>query len=862
MANIQRIITITEEGSKSGPYFDVYYSLDCINYTICSDGSNVYLPTIGSQVTVTLPDNSTCIKLQSLSPQCVGVYVVENLTTTTTTTTTSTTTTTTTAAPTTTTTTTAGPTTTTTTTAAPKFWNAIYCNNYQALGIPLKMAGSAIAGNVVQSGTDASTCAILTSVYVGTPFVFFDRTSATIYNNCDACAGITTTTTSTTTTTTPAPVWYTLTNCSTGVDVYSTQYPNGTFVVGQRVQYGVTPSILYFNVKAINYSDPGGTQQSVTAVSPFAAGCPTTTTTSTTTTLAPVRLALTASCSSTNNVLEASNFRGGNGTYQSVASGSSESNAFTAQQIPLSGASSYTFNNLPNGLWYVVLRDSAGNAGFTSASLSCNTTTTTSTTTTAAPLYYRALDCRDNVTNIYSTLTPAGTFNSGDRITANGGVSYVINGSQTNNPGGTLYTFTATGLFGCPTTTTTTTTAAPALTITNGSVTCSGVTGAFRSSFSGGSGTYSYVAYSNSQANAVTMVNSGTGVPGARVTLGGGATFYDWSGIANGTWYTAVKDSLGNVSVQNTAVTINCTTTTTTSTTTTTTLPPEWYNLYNCNDGSTTTSAQYPAGTFVTNQRVQYGTGPSILYFTIISSTTSNPGGIQWSVSASGGSGCPATTTTTTTTTLPPVDFTYTTSCSNGLGTIAITSITGGTGTGYQYSIQPTPGVWINYPGPTLSNLASGQYYNVAVRDSAGAGTNKSIYIDCPTTTTTSTTTAAPARVNVNFSLVFDAGNDGTLEIYSASPASAGYTLNDTLTFDGASYALSLLPGDGFYATITQTARTSSTQRGQISTIRDGIVEDFVVTGAGALPKSVSSTPTIITAGSPYFVNGLCGDQI
>lgn len=111
MPNINKEITLTSKGKNAGPNFDVFYSTDCINYTLCIDGDNVSLPSIGSTTIVTVPDNVTCIKLVNLSAVCGENYVISGSVTTTTTTaaptttTTSTTTTTTTAAPTTTTTT-------------------------------------------------------------------------------------------------------------------------------------------------------------------------------------------------------------------------------------------------------------------------------------------------------------------------------------------------------------------------------------------------------------------------------------------------------------------------------------------------------------------------------------------------------------------------------------------------------------------------------------------------------------------------------------------------------------------------------------------------------------------------------------
>jgi hypothetical protein len=115
MANVNRIITLTSKGNSSGPLYDVYYSLNCISYSLCVDGNDVNLPTVGATATVTLPEESTCLKLINLSAGCNNNEVVQFLLPTTTTTAGPTTTTTTISGSTTTTTTTAGSTTTTTT---------------------------------------------------------------------------------------------------------------------------------------------------------------------------------------------------------------------------------------------------------------------------------------------------------------------------------------------------------------------------------------------------------------------------------------------------------------------------------------------------------------------------------------------------------------------------------------------------------------------------------------------------------------------------------------------------------------------------------------------------------------------------
>ena len=120
--------------------------------------------------------------------------------------------------------------------------------------------------------------------------------------------------------------------------------------------------------------------------------------------------------------------------------------------------------------------------------------------------------------------------------------------------------------------TTTTTTTLPPLTITNGTVTCSGTTGTFTSTLSGGNGTYIFVAIDTSAANVSDLINSGISPSGlgSRVTPNNnaGAGTHVWSGIANGNWNTAVSTSIATAT-QNTAVNINCTTTSTTTTTTT-----------------------------------------------------------------------------------------------------------------------------------------------------------------------------------------------------------------------------------------------------------------------------------------------------
>lgn len=87
MANINKLIELTLKNGDAGPYFDVYYSTDCNSYTICIDGTNVYLPNLSSTAIVTVPDNTTCMKLINKSAGCSNNDYIQVFGTTTTTTT-------------------------------------------------------------------------------------------------------------------------------------------------------------------------------------------------------------------------------------------------------------------------------------------------------------------------------------------------------------------------------------------------------------------------------------------------------------------------------------------------------------------------------------------------------------------------------------------------------------------------------------------------------------------------------------------------------------------------------------------------------------------------------------------------------
>ncbi|CAK0758082.1 hypothetical protein CCP3SC1AL1_240013 [Gammaproteobacteria bacterium] len=351
----------------------------------------------------------------------------------------------------------------------------------------------------------------------GTRYIYvYSSTRNTVKQGGQTC----TTTSTTTTTTTIQQVWYAMDICYVGGTANSTNYDIGYAIVGSRVFGTVSGTPRTLVVNAVLTSNPGGTLIGIT--NSGSSGCPaTTSTTTTTTTVPPVTANISSVCTGITQTITVDTFGGGTGTYfaNTTTYGDPVSAAAGAMQS-VSGSISYP--SQPNGTRYVYVTSTAGAPVVKQGGQTCTTTTTTTTSSTTT------------TTTLPITTTTTTTTSS-----------------------------------------TTTTTTLPPLVVSNGAVTCSGTTGSFRASFSGGTGTYTFVAIADSPSNAATCVAGGScGTGGFRVTLGGGATFYDFSGITNSNWYTAVRDSLPQTSVQNTAVSINCTTTTTSSTTTSTTPPP------------------------------------------------------------------------------------------------------------------------------------------------------------------------------------------------------------------------------------------------------------------------------------------------
>jgi len=69
-------------------------------------------------------------------------------------------------------------------------------------------------------------------------------------------------------------------------------------------------------------------------------------------------------------------------------------------------------------------------------------------TSAPSPVWYQITNCADSSVE-YSQQYPFGTFSINNRVTSPG-KTWVVTGSVTTDPGGTLYAITATGFNNCP----------------------------------------------------------------------------------------------------------------------------------------------------------------------------------------------------------------------------------------------------------------------------------------------------------------------------------------------------------------------------------------------------------------------------
>jgi hypothetical protein len=175
MADVYFVVTLTNAEAGSGPSYDAFYSNDCVTYSPATPAT-VFLPSVGSQSTITIPNTAQCVRLTNINSNCNNSVTSSVTPTTTTTTTAAPVTTTTTAGGTTTTTTTIAPTTTTTTQTVRLNWN--YTEGGGARGEMVLY----INGNVVENRFNTSS---------GTYFVLPGDTinCEVITNDCGSPSG-------------------------------------------------------------------------------------------------------------------------------------------------------------------------------------------------------------------------------------------------------------------------------------------------------------------------------------------------------------------------------------------------------------------------------------------------------------------------------------------------------------------------------------------------------------------------------------------------------------------------------------------------------------------------------------------------
>jgi len=175
--------------------------------------------------------------------------------------------------------------------------------------------------------------------------------------------------------------------------------------------------------------------------------------------------------------------------------------------------------------------------------------------------------------------------------------------------------------------------------------------------------TYNYATPTN--CNALTLSYSRDQISWSNDTSGCSTGRQRDTGDATGTWYfrltqiCTVGGSADSNIVSYTYPTPTPTTTTTltatpTQTTTPTpTKPPVWYQILDCNDSSVGYSIAYTAGVFSNNERC-LAVNVSTRTVIVIGSTTTLPGGILYTLTSLGATGCPVTPTPTQTPTGTP----------------------------------------------------------------------------------------------------------------------------------------------------------------------------------------------------------------
>lgn len=776
----------------------------------------------------------------------VGTLLAKSITTACTTTT-STTTSTTTAAPTTSTTTsttTLAPTTTTSTTTSTTT-NLVYttfavgydasvpslaCENYNLSPIVAYSTAGAVLANGTTLYTNTSLTTLVPAGYYANNGKYWVASSGVLSGESicviptttttTTLAPTTTTTTSTTsTTTTQAPVSVQV--GSTAVDacyaptlIATVTYNSATFCTSTTLTSGAFVTLADGNYyvsylgQTLNMNIAGSPTTIGTITGGGCQTCPattttttttsttsttttlpptTTTTTSTTTTIQPVSFTISQSCSLGTAIITIDNFAGGtSGLYQvNTQVYTSEANAIAGSFINASAP--YQYTSVPDGTWYVCVRDRSNNIYLATNSIATNcatttttTTSTTSTTTTQAPVSvtvgvsafeacYLPIQTATATFNT-ATFCTATTLTSASFATLGNGNYYVqylgntINMSISGAPTTTGTIFSG-GCQSCPATTTTTTTTSTTTTTT----TQAAISVKVASTAVGAC--YAPLITANANPNTGNFCTTTTLTSSSFTTLSNGNYFVSYLGQTINMNIAGAPTTIGTI-FSGGCQTCPATTTTSTSTTTTT-LAPVAYTIdngangsaYGACTGSTTTTIVYAAPGNTTpivglilynNQNLTSPFVGGAGYRKLVNpSATSYAAVVDGSGQITNYSACASvtttTSTTTTTTTSAPVPYTI----DNGGNGNPYGACTGSVPTSTVYAAPgntvPIVGL-ILYTNQNLTSpfVGGGGYRKLvsvsatsyaAVVDTSGQITSYSACSSITTTTTSTTTT-------------------------------------------------------------------------------------------------------------------------
>lgn len=767
------LITLTTAGAGTGPTFSLYSNVDSFTNPFESGVSKAAL--VEGYYTSIAPDGTITVRVKSSGPACtnyVDLPVVAITTTTTTSTSTSTSTTTTTAVPTTTTTTTAEPTTTTTTTLEPTTTTTTTLEpttTTTTTAEPTTTTTTTLEPTTTTTTTlepTTTTTTTIASVYkpftvaggLGTlagvcpsdtyPYTFYFTGAGTyptvddtvytlasaIYtpfefsggwikmSNGHAISGYGTSGVVTFDNTCAAPsqsYWYRAENCTTQQDIFSIEYTQPTFRIGDRITYGLGT----FVVAQISETPLSGSEFAF--VNTGLTGCPevTSTTTTTSTTVSPVPMwtgynlipVTFGTCDSAGpNITAYKYYDDGSIINGDILYATQDLNDKLATGYYADGGYRYEVNTgTVSNKTACVEPTTTTTTTPTPTTTTTTTPTPTTTTTTTAPL--ACYSCNDAQETFTTLATGSGSYPQRE-VCSTSSTYFIFNWSVQERPN-VFGVYDANGLIW-----------------SSGWVGVANYPGPWGASLNTATGGSSALLQFTSESGRYVLIQYGNADPSN--PIGDSAT---WS--------------------------LTCAV----APTTTTTIAPRYsFIVYPtvdefCNYSGTITEVysftNYSNGFYIVNgtgtkQYVESNGHSNYTNLVTLASSPCIPATTTTTTTVP-----PTTTTTTTlpppppttttTTTFPPVDFTYTTSCAGGEGTgvITITGMSGGNGVNYEYSIQPTPGTWYPYPSTNQLTGLANSTYNVAARAQLGSGTNKSIGISCVNPTTTTTTTIAATQV-------------------------------------------------------------------------------------------------------------------